>query len=145
MPDSFGARCGCSRSRWRRASRRSRPWPGKTLRRQTRGRDAPSFPTPTGRNPRRRPCYSAPAAAARPVADDRSAVAGAAQAALRDTLGRTLLADVLSDRQRLDAEMTETLDAQTEAWGVKVASVLIRDIRIPDALQDAMSRVAQAE
>src|SRR5262249_10039836 len=40
---------------------------------------------------------------------------------------------------------TETLDRQTEAWGVKIASVQMRDIKIPDALQDAMSRVAQAE
>ncbi len=83
--------------------------------------------------------------AALQVADYRAAVANAAQAALRDILGRTMLTEVLADRERLDREMTETLDAQTEAWGIKVASVLIRDIRIPDALQDAMSRVAQAE
>jgi len=79
------------------------------------------------------------------VADYRAAVANAAQAALRDILGRTPLAEVLSDRHRLDQEMTDILDAQTEPWGIKVSAVLIRDIRIPDALQDAMSRVAQAE
>jgi hypothetical protein len=52
---------------------------------------------------------------------------------------------VLSERTAIDAELTRVLDAQTEPWGVKVAGVLMRDIKIPDALQDAMSRVAQAE
>lgn len=79
------------------------------------------------------------------VADYRAAVQGAAQTALRDIIGRTDLAQVLSDRQSLDVAMTQTLDAQTEPWGVKVLSVQMRDIKIPDVLQDAMSRVAQAE
>ncbi len=79
------------------------------------------------------------------VAEYRSAVAGAAQTALRDIIGRTDLAQVLSDRTSLDIAMTQTLDAQTEPWGVKVETVQMRDIKIPDALQDAMSRVAQAE
>ena len=79
------------------------------------------------------------------VVNYREAVAGAAQAALREVIGKSVLAEVLAERQRLDDEMTERLDTQTEAWGIKVASVVIRDIRIPDALQDAMSRVAQAE
>lgn len=54
------------------------------------------------------------------------------------------LAQVLSDRAGLDISMTTILDQQTEPWGVKVISVQMRDIQIPDALQDAMSRVAQA-
>jgi regulator of protease activity HflC (stomatin/prohibitin superfamily) len=74
-----------------------------------------------------------------------SAVSWAAQTALRDIIGRTDLAQVLSDRTALDTAMTETLDHQTEPWGVKVLSVQMRDIKIPDVLQDAMSRVAQAE
>lgn len=72
------------------------------------------------------------------------AVVGAAQTALRDCIGRNELNQVLSDRAGLDFAMTAMLDAQTEPWGVKVLSVQMRDIKIPDALQDAMSRVAQA-
>ncbi len=73
------------------------------------------------------------------------AVQGAAQTALRDIIGRSDLSQVLSHRAELDAAMTQTLDAQTEPWGIKIDSVRMRDIKIPDLLQDAMSRVAQAE
>jgi regulator of protease activity HflC (stomatin/prohibitin superfamily) len=86
-----------------------------------------------------------PARAVLQVEDYRAAVLGAAQTALRDIIGRSSLAQVLSERQAIDEELTRVLDAQTEPWGVKAASVLMRDIKIPDALQDAMSRVAQAE
>ena len=86
-----------------------------------------------------------PSLAVLQVVDYTSAVMGAAQTALRDIIGRTDLANVLSDRTALDVAMTETLDRQTEPWGVKVLSVQMRDIKIPDVLQDAMSRVAQAE
>jgi regulator of protease activity HflC (stomatin/prohibitin superfamily) len=78
------------------------------------------------------------------VTDYQQAILGAAQTALRDIIGRSDLALVLSDRAGLDESMTAVLDAQTEPWGVKIASVQMRDIKIPDALQDAMSRVAQA-
>ncbi len=79
------------------------------------------------------------------VADYMQAVMGVAQTAMRDIIGRNDLSQVLSDRSGIDASMTETLDKQTEPWGVKVESVQMRDIKIPDALQDAMSRVAQAD
>jgi regulator of protease activity HflC (stomatin/prohibitin superfamily) len=79
------------------------------------------------------------------VADYNAAVMGAAQTALRDIIGRTNMNEVLSDRATLDKAMTDTLDKQTEPWGVVVQSVQMRDIKIPDALQDAMSRVAQAD
>jgi regulator of protease activity HflC (stomatin/prohibitin superfamily) len=79
------------------------------------------------------------------VEDYRAAVLGAAQTALRDIIGRSNLSQVLSERQAIDQEMTRVLDTQTEPWGVKASAVLMRDIKIPDALQDAMSRVAQAE
>ena len=79
------------------------------------------------------------------VADYTSAVLGVAQTALRDIIGRNELAAVLSDREALDAAMTEALDQQTEPWGIKVQSVQMRDIQIPAVLQDAMSRVAQAD
>lgn len=86
-----------------------------------------------------------PANAVLQVADYVSAVSGAAQTALREIIGRNDLGQVLSDRVALDTAMTQTLDAQTEPWGVKVSSVQMRDIKIPAVLQDAMSRVAQAD
>lgn len=79
------------------------------------------------------------------VTDYTAAVLGVSQTALRDIIGRSNLSQVLSDRTGLDAQMTQTLDLQTEPWGIKVLSVQMRDIKIPDMLQDAMSRVAQAE
>ncbi len=79
------------------------------------------------------------------VTDYGVAVMGVAQTALRDIIGRTSLSDVLSDRASLDKAMTEVLDRQTEPWGIRVQSVQMRDIKIPDALQDAMSRAAQAD
>lgn len=86
-----------------------------------------------------------PKSAVLEVADYNAAVMGAAQTALRDIIGRTNLTEVLSERMELDSAMTTLLDNQTEPWGVKVQSVQMRDIKIPDALQDAMSRVAQAD
>jgi regulator of protease activity HflC (stomatin/prohibitin superfamily) len=79
------------------------------------------------------------------VANYASAVLGACQAGLRDVIGRTNLAELLSNRQQLDAYLAQLLDSQTEAWGVKVESVQLRDIQIPASLIDAMSRNAQAE
>jgi regulator of protease activity HflC (stomatin/prohibitin superfamily) len=86
-----------------------------------------------------------PASAVLRVENYGAAVGGAAQTALRDSIGRSDLSQVLSDRAGLDTAMTHALDAQTEPWGIKVQSVQIRDIQIPAVLQDAMSRVAQAE
>src|SRR6266536_5250647 len=73
------------------------------------------------------------------------AVMGAAQGGLRDIIGRSDLATLLSQRRELDEQLTTILDEQTEAWGIKVQSVQIRDIKVPDSLQDALSRMAQAE
>jgi len=86
-----------------------------------------------------------PARAVLQVADYTTAVRGAAQTALRDIIGQNELSRVLSERAALDAAMTDVLDSQTEPWGIKVSSVQMRDIKIPDVLQDAMSRVAQAD
>ena len=86
-----------------------------------------------------------PARAVLQVENYIAAVMGAAQTALRDIIGQNELSSVLSDRAGLDLAMTNTLDSQTEPWGIKVSSVQMRDIKIPDVLQDAMSRVAQAE
>src|ERR687884_1806647 len=79
------------------------------------------------------------------VANYVQAVMGAAAGALRDIIGRNDLSTVLSQRRELDEQLTIILDEQTEPWGVKVQSVQLRDIKVPDNLQDALSRMAQAE
>src|SRR5919205_811502 len=79
------------------------------------------------------------------VANYTQAVMGAAQGALRDIIGRNDLCTLLSQRRELDQQLTEILDEQTEPWGIKVQSVQLRDIKVPDNLQDALSRMAQAE
>jgi len=79
------------------------------------------------------------------VANYTQAVMGAAQGALRDIIGRNDLSTLLSQRRELDEQLTVILDEQTEPWGIKVQSVQLRDIKVPDNLQDALSRMAQAE
>ncbi len=79
------------------------------------------------------------------VADFVDAVTLSAQTGLRDAIGKHELADMLSHRDRLGKEIQQVLDAKTNAWGITVQSVEIRDIIIPKALEDAMSRQAQAE
>ena len=69
----------------------------------------------------------------------------AAQTTLRDVIGRTELVRMISDREGLDKELQTAIDAKTSEWGITVQSVEIRDVRIPSALEDAMSRKAQAE
>ncbi|HEY3284355.1 MAG TPA: slipin family protein [Armatimonadota bacterium] len=83
--------------------------------------------------------------AALEVADYRAAISWSSQTALRDIIGRTMLADMLKGREQLDAELQKVIDQRTTPWGVTVQSVEIRDVQIPGALQDAMSRQAQAE
>jgi regulator of protease activity HflC (stomatin/prohibitin superfamily) len=73
------------------------------------------------------------------------AVRGAAQGAIRDIVGRNDLATILSHRHELDEQLTTVLDKQTEEWGVKVQSVQILDIRVPEQLQEAMARMAEAD
>jgi regulator of protease activity HflC (stomatin/prohibitin superfamily) len=79
------------------------------------------------------------------VEDFVNAVTLSAQTGLRDAIGKHELADMLSNRDRLGREIQQVLDAKTSAWGITVQSVEIRDIIIPKALEDAMSRQAQAE
>jgi len=83
--------------------------------------------------------------AALEVKDYQSAIAWAAQTALRDILGRMMLADMLVGRSAIDEELQHIIDERTTPWGVTVQSVEIRDIVIPPDLEDAMSRQAQAE
>jgi regulator of protease activity HflC (stomatin/prohibitin superfamily) len=86
-----------------------------------------------------------PERAALAVADYVSAISWAAQTALRDIIGKTLLADMLEGRDKMSSELQRIIDQRTEPWGVQVVSVEVRDVLIPLALQDAMSMQAQAE
>jgi len=79
------------------------------------------------------------------VEDFDDAVILSAQTALRNAIGQNDLAVLLSERDRLGKEIQELLDEKTNAWGVTTHAVEIRDIIIPEALEDAMSRQAQAE
>ena len=82
--------------------------------------------------------------AALEVQDYAQAVSWAAQTALRDIIGRTTLTDMLRGRERIETELQLLIDARSNPWGVTVSSVEMRDVVIPGALQDAMSREAQA-
>jgi regulator of protease activity HflC (stomatin/prohibitin superfamily) len=79
------------------------------------------------------------------VADYRAAIAWAAQTALREIIGQMYLADILIGRAKMDADLQKIIDARTTPWGITVQSVEIRDVIIPQVLEDAMSRQAQAE
>lgn len=83
--------------------------------------------------------------AALEVKNYEAAVDWAAQTALRDITGRMMLADILVGRSTIDQELQKIIDERTTPWGVTVQSVEIRDIVIPQDLEDAMSRQAQAE
>ena len=78
------------------------------------------------------------------VEDYRKAVSWAAQTALRDIIGKTHLADMLTGREAIDDDIKRLIDARTHDWGIVVRSVEIRDVTIPPGLEDAMSRQAQA-
>ena len=79
------------------------------------------------------------------VADFSEAILLSAQTALRESIGRHELAQMITDRESLGRELQRILDEKTNPWGITVQSVEIRDVRIPQALEDAMSRQAQAE
>lgn len=83
--------------------------------------------------------------AALEVEDYRVAITWAAQTALREIIGQMNLADILIGRAKMDAELQRIIDERTTPWGISVQSVEIRDVIIPQALEDAMSRQAQAE
>ena len=85
-----------------------------------------------------------PEKAALEVQDYPRAVSWAAQTALRDIIGRTSLTDLLRGRERIETELQKLIDERSTPWGVTVQSVEMRDVVIPQQLQDAMSREAQA-
>jgi regulator of protease activity HflC (stomatin/prohibitin superfamily) len=83
--------------------------------------------------------------AALAITDYRQAIDRVAQTSLREMIGSSMLASLLSDRKDADEQLKIEIGAKTAPWGISVSSVEIRDVAIPVALQDAMSRQAQAE
>ena len=86
-----------------------------------------------------------PKKAALAVADYASAISWASQTALRDIIGKTMLADMLEGRDKISTKLQTTIDQRTEPWGVNVISVEVKDVLIPASLENAMSMQAQAE
>jgi regulator of protease activity HflC (stomatin/prohibitin superfamily) len=73
------------------------------------------------------------------------AVNMSAQTALRESIGRHELAQMITEREVMGRQLQQILDEKTNPWGITVQSVEIRDVRIPQSLEDAMSQQAQAE
>ncbi|MEI8087219.1 MAG: slipin family protein [Paludibacter sp.] len=86
-----------------------------------------------------------PKKAALDVADYYSAISWASQTALRDVIGKTMLADMLEGRDKISALLQIIIDERTEPWGINVISVEVKDVLIPQGLEAAMSMQAQAE
>jgi regulator of protease activity HflC (stomatin/prohibitin superfamily) len=84
-------------------------------------------------------------AAALKITNYREAIDRVAQTSLREMIGSSMLSALLSDRKAADEQLRAEIAAKTAAWGIAVTSVEVRDVAIPVALQDAMSRQAQAE
>src|SRR3984957_11241913 len=83
--------------------------------------------------------------AALAITNYREAIDRVAQTSLREMIGSSMLASLLSDRHDADERLRLAIGAKTAPWGITVSSVEIRDVAIPVSLQDAMSRQAQAE
>jgi regulator of protease activity HflC (stomatin/prohibitin superfamily) len=83
--------------------------------------------------------------AALAITDYLAAIDRVAQTSLREMIGASMLSALLSDRKEADEQLKRDIGAKTAPWGISVSSVEIRDVAIPVALQDAMSRQAQAE
>ena len=79
------------------------------------------------------------------VEDFMQAITMGSQTALRESIGRHQLAEMITERETLGHELQKILDEKTTPWGITVQSVEIRDVRIPQALENAMSQQAQAE
>jgi regulator of protease activity HflC (stomatin/prohibitin superfamily) len=79
------------------------------------------------------------------VEDFKEAITLSSQTALRESIGRHHLAQMITERETMGRELQRILDEKTTSWGITVQSVEIRDVRIPQALENAMSQQAQAE
>lgn len=86
-----------------------------------------------------------PQKAALDVADYQTAIGWACQTALRDVIGKTMLADMLEGRDAISDRLQKIIDVRTEPWGITVISVEVKDVLIPPSLESAMSMQAQAE
>src|ERR1700689_3362868 len=86
-----------------------------------------------------------PKRAALDVADYKSAISWASQTALRDVIGKTMLSDMLEGRDKISSVLRKIIDERTEPWGINVISVEVKDVLIPQALENAMSMQAQAD
>jgi regulator of protease activity HflC (stomatin/prohibitin superfamily) len=86
-----------------------------------------------------------PGAAVTRVLDFIRATSLIAQTTLRSVLGQVELDDLLANRERVNEELQRIIDEQTDAWGVKVTSVEVRDVELPDGMKRAMARQAEAE
>lgn len=86
-----------------------------------------------------------PKKAALDVADYQAAIGWASQTALRDVIGKTVLAEMLEGRDKISSVLQKIIDERTEPWGINVISVEVKDVLIPPALENAMSMQAQAE
>ncbi|MBL8115699.1 MAG: slipin family protein [Acidobacteria bacterium] len=79
------------------------------------------------------------------VEDYREAISLSAQTALRESIGRHMLAEMITERETLGKQLQQILDEKTNPWGITVSSVEIKEVKLPPELEDAMSRQAQAE
>jgi len=86
-----------------------------------------------------------PKKAALDVADYQTAIGWACQTALRDVIGKTMLANMLEGRDVISGQLQKIIDKRTEPWGITVISVEVKDVLIPSGLESAMSMQAQAE
>lgn len=73
------------------------------------------------------------------VADYENAISWAAQTALRDVIGKTELSDMLEGREKIDKELVRLIDGRTEPWGIQAIAVEIKDVLIPQSLENSMS------
>ncbi|HET9661150.1 MAG TPA: slipin family protein [Thermomicrobiales bacterium] len=86
-----------------------------------------------------------PSAAVNNVTDFIRATSQIAQTTLRSVLGQSSLDELLSEREKINAELQRIIDEQTEPWGVKVSIVEVKDVELPQSMQRAMARQAEAE
>ena len=86
-----------------------------------------------------------PNAAVVNVADYIRATSQIAQTTLRSVLGQSALDDLLSEREKINLELQQIIDQQTEPWGIKVSIVEVKDVELPQSMQRAMARQAEAE
>jgi regulator of protease activity HflC (stomatin/prohibitin superfamily) len=86
-----------------------------------------------------------PSASVVNVADFIRATSQISQTTLRSILGQSMLDELLAEREKINRELQQIIDLQTEPWGIKVSVVEVRDVELPQTMQRAMARQAEAE